>query len=264
MGIVPWNVSGDDSYSYGVTTAPTAAAPTLLGSAWLDIEKFFGIHGQTTASISPTMTDAQKSVAKGAASMQNIGLLTTIMGGVNAAIGGYYAAEASRYQAKSTALNLGYQADMAAINARGAEYTAEGYLEAGKSQIQSLTMAAGQQKSAATASMASRGIALGEGSAQEFTASQDLVKDMSVYTINSNATREAAAARMQAANYRGQAIMDRTGAVNANLTAGSISPFQVMTTSLMSTASSIASQWNQAQRLKMYGYGYPGGYSSAG
>lgn len=229
---------------------------SLLTNSWDDIQKFFGINGKTTATFGTGMSDDQKKAAVGAATMQNVGLLTTIMGGVNTAVGSYFAAEAQRYQSKSQALTLGYEADMASINARSAEYTAEGYLESGKSQIQSLTLRAGQEKASATASMASRGLALGEGSAQEFTASQDIVKDISMYTINSNATREAAQARTQAANYQNQSLMDRTGAVNANLSASSISPFSVMTSSLISTASSVASQWNQAQRLKMMGYGY--------
>jgi hypothetical protein len=57
--------------------------------------------------------------------------------------------------------------------------------------------------------------------------------------------------------------MDRTGAVNANLSADSVSPFSAMTSSLLTSASSVASNWNNSQRLKMmYANGYYGGGSS--
>jgi hypothetical protein len=179
-----------------------------------------------------------------------------IFKGLGSAVSSYFAAQSQQYQYKSQALELGYQADMADINKRSAEYTAEGALESAKTQIQNVTLQAGQQKAAATAEMGSRGIVLGQGTSQEITASQDVVKDISMYTINANATREAAQARTAGAGYAGQAIMDRAGEVNANLSASSVSPVSSVMSSLMSTAGSVASSWNNAQRLKMMGYGY--------
>src|ERR1019366_5905184 len=106
----------------------------------------------------------------------NAGMMMTIMGGINSAGGGYFAAESQRYQDKSQALNLGYQADMASINARSAEYSAQSKLEAGKSEIANMTMAAGQQTASTTATMAAHGVRLGVGSTADITASQNIVK----------------------------------------------------------------------------------------
>jgi hypothetical protein len=238
---------------------------TILTSGWTEIEKFFGINGHTTASTTG-MTPAQVKTVTGAATLQNVGVLSTILGGLNSAVGSYFAAQSQQYQYKSQALSLGYQADMAAINARAAEYSAESSLEAGKSQIERLTLQEGQQKASSTAAMASRGIALGQGSAAEVTASQDVVKDIDMYTISANATREAALARTQATSYRNQSLMDRTGAVNAKLSADSVSPFSAVSTSLINTATSVANQWNNKQRLKaaMAGGYYGSNYSAGG
>jgi hypothetical protein len=238
-------------------TAEWESSPSFLTSTWNDVENFFtGANANTNG-----MNAAQASTAKGATAMQNAGLLMSIMGGVNSAIGGYFQAKSQQYQDKSQALNLTYQADMASINARSAEYSAQSTLEAGHSQIENMTMAAGQQKASTTATMAAHGIALGSGSAQEISASQDIVKDINAYTINANATRAAAQDRTQATNYQNQALMDRTGAQNALRSADSISPFASMTSSLLTSASSVASNWNNSQRLKMM---MAGGYMPSG
>jgi hypothetical protein len=232
---------------------------TLLTSSWDGIQEFFGINGHTTATLTPNMSAGQVSAATGAATMRNAGMMMTVMGGINSAVGGYYAAESQRYQDKSQALNLGYQADIAAINSRSAEYSAQSTLEAGKSQIANMTMAAGQATASTTATMAAHGIRLGQGSAQDITASQNIVKDINAYTIDANATRAAAQDRTQATNFSNQALLDRTSAANATRSANSISPFSAMTSSLLTTAASVGQQWNTSQQAKMmYGY-YAGG-----
>jgi hypothetical protein len=233
-----------------------ASSPSFLTSAWHDVTNFFTGKGANVTG----MTDSQTKAAQSSTAMQNVGLMMTVMGGINSAIGGYFQAKAQQYQDKSQALNLGYQADMANINARSAEYSAESTLNSAHSEIANVTMQAGQQKASTTATMAAHGVALGSGSAQEISASQDIVKDINVYTINANAARAAAQQRTQATNYTNQALMDRTGAVNANLSASSISPFSAVTSSLLTSASSVASNYNNNQRMKlMYGNNYYGG-----
>lgn len=231
---------------------------TLLTNSWDGIQSFFGINGHSTAALTPTMSADQQKAATGAATMRNAGMMLSIFGGVNSAVGAYFQAQTQQYQDKSQALNLGYQADMAAINSRSAEYSAESTLEAGKSQIANMTMAEGQQKASTTATMAAHGIRLGVGSAADISASQDIVKDINMYTIDANATRAAAQDRTQATNYQNQSLMDRTGAVNATLSAKSVNPFSAMTSSLLTTASSVGSQWNTGQQAKMM-YAYYGG-----
>jgi adenine-specific DNA methylase len=231
---------------------------TLLTNSWDDVQSFFGINGHTTASLGPNMTPAQVKSATGAATMQNAGMLMTVMGGINSAVGGYFQAKSQQYQDKSQALNLGYQADMAAINSRSAEYSAESTLEAGKSQVANMTMAAGQQTASTTATMAAHGVRLGVGSTADITASQNIVKDINAYTINANATRAAAQDRTQATNFSNASLMDRTSAANATASANSVSPFSALSTSLMTSASSVAQQWNNSRQTRMM-YAYYGG-----
>ena len=246
--IVPF-VSGDPGGGgWPAAGGGSNGGPSLLTGAWKDVTNFFTGKGANTTGMNP----GQTATAQKATAMQNVGLMMTIMGGLNSAIGGYFAAKSQQYTQKSQALTLGYEADMAAINARSAEYSAESTLEAGKSQIFNTTMQAGQEKASTTATMAARGIKLGQGSAQEITASQDIVKDVNVYTINANATRAAAQQRTQATNYQNQSLMDRTGAVNAKLSA--------VTSTLLTSASAVATNWNNSQRLKMMmAGGYYGG-----
>lgn len=184
--------------------------------------------------------------------MSNTALLTQIMGGVNSAVGGFFQAQSQQYQDKSQAVNLQYQSDMAAINARNSEYQAESDLRAGKSQIANYTMQEGQQASASAANTAARGLRAGVGTTRDVAASMTLVKDINVYNINSNAVREASAARVQATSYQNQSNLDSVSAANANRSASSISPFASVAASLLTSASSVASNWNNSQRMKQY------------
>lgn len=240
-------------------TPPVAAFDNSTnGSLLTGFENFFGIGGHTTANINSSMSQSQRDAATGAATMRNAGMMMTIMGGVNSAIGGYFAAQTQKYQDKSQAVSLGYQADMASINARSAEYSAQSTLEAGKSQVANMTMAAGQATASTTATMAAHGVRLGVGSAADITASQNIVKDINMYTIDANATRAAGQDRVQATNYSNQSLMDRTGAANALRSANSISPFSAMTSSLLTSASSVGQQWNTSQQAKMMFQYYEG------
>jgi hypothetical protein len=231
---------------------------TLLTSSWDGIQSWFGINGHTTASLNPSMTTDQVGAATSSATLRNAGLMMTIMGGVNSAIGSYYAAESQRYQDKSQALSLGYQADIASINSRSAEYSAQSTLEAGKSQIANMTMRAGQEKASTTATMAAHGVRLGVGSTADISASQDIVKAVNMYTIDANATRAAAQDRTQATNFSNQSLMDRTSAANANRSASSVSPFSSMMSSMLTSASSVGQQWQSSQQAKLM-FQYYGG-----
>lgn len=191
--------------------------------------------------------------------MQKIGLFGAAIGAINSAIGTYYSAKSAQYQAKSQASTMRFQADMATINARHEEINAQSILAAGEKQIGQYTMAAGQAKAGAKTAMGSRGIVLGEGSARDVEASMDIVKSIDVLTINSNAVRAAEAARMQGVNYRNQSLMDSTSAKNIDASASTIRPMGSSFTSLLGSATSIASQFSYAQQRKLNPnlYGYP-------
>jgi len=225
-------------------------AVSFLTDSWDDVQKFFGLNGKTTANIAG-MNPTQASVATGAARVQNIGLLTTVFGGINSAIGNYYAAQSAQLQEKSQASSLQFQSDMDALNARNAEISAQSILEQGKTQVQQYTMQYGQQRANTVANQAARGIALGEGSSKEVLASMDLVKDLDVLNINSNATRAAWAERTSGTNYANKSLLDRTSAQNLRTSADSISPGLAVGTSLLGSATGVASQWDWRRRLAM-------------
>jgi hypothetical protein len=94
------------------------------------------------------------------------GSIMSVFGAVNSAIGSFYAADSQKTQLKMQAQNQRFQAQMSAINARGAEMQAQQSLLAGERAIGQYTMGAGQRRASATASMAARGIQGGVGSAE--------------------------------------------------------------------------------------------------
>lgn len=221
--------------------------PNFLTSTWDKIDGWFAGRNADTTGMTPSMA---KTAQMGQMS-KNLGLLTSILGGVNSAIGTYYSAKTAQYQEKSEASSLAFQSDMASINASRAEMTAESIEESGKSQIANYTMRAGQEKSAATASMAARGIALGVGSAADVSASMDVEKDLNVLAINSNTTRQAWAAREQETNDQNESLIDRTSAVNSLRSANSISPIGSTVNSLLGSATRVAGQWDWNRWMQM-------------
>jgi hypothetical protein len=221
----------------------------FLSSSWDDIEKWFQGKNTDTTGMTPSMTKT----AQTGQQMRNLGLLTAVLGGINSTIGTYYAAKTQQYQERSEASSFAFQSDIAAINKSRAELTAESIQESGKSQVANYTIRAGQDKAAATATMAAHGIALGFGSAAEVSASQDIEKDLNVLAINSNATRQAWAARQRGTDYENEALLDRTSSVNARRSADSINPTASAFTTLLGSASQIAGQWdwNKWMRTRM-------------
>jgi len=125
------------------------------------------------------------------------------------------------YQLESNAINLEteastamFQSGISAINARNAENTAQYILQSGQREVAKLTLRAGKIKSGQTASMAARGIALGEGSAAEVIATTDFMKESDALTINANSVRASAAQRIQAANFEAQSRLLGVNAEN--------------------------------------------------
>lgn len=243
-GIVPYD-SGDSLDGGGYATP--GASPNFLTSSWDSIQNWFTGRTANTTGMSPSLAKT----AQAGQAMSNVGLVTSVLGGINSAIGSFYAAKTAQYQEKSQASSFAFQSDMAAINASRAELTAQSIQEAGKNQIAGYTMQAGEQKAGATASMAARGIALGVGSAADVSASMDIQKSLNTLAINSNTTRQAWAAREQATNYQNQSLLDRTSAVNATRSANSISPVGGAVNSLLGSATQVAGQWDWNRWLKM-------------
>lgn len=233
-----WNQTG--------AGADNPASPNFLTSGWDTVQNWLTGRNADTSGMPPVLART----AQTARMTKNVGLITTVLGGVSSAIGSYYAAKNEQYQQKSEASSYAFQADMAAINASRAQITAQSIEEAGKRQIADYTMRAGAQKSSTTASMAARGVALGVGSAADVAASEDVQKDLNVLAIHANTTRQAWAAREQATNFADRSLIDRTSAVNANRSAGTISPFASGANSLLNSATRVAGRWDYSRWLQ--------------
>lgn len=224
---------------------------TFLTSSWLDFEKFFGIGGHTSVDTSGMQTQGQVDTATNAQTLKNAGTLTAIFGGINSAIGSYYQAQAQQYQLKSQASSLQFQSGMDAINAHGAEMSAQSIEEAGKTQVEQYTMKAGQEAAATQVGTAARGVDLSSGSAVAQRASDELVKQLDVLTINSNATRAAWSQRTQATNDQNQSLLAGVSASNLRAGANTISPGLAVSTSLLNSATGIASQWDYRRKIAL-------------
>ena len=166
--------------------------------------------------------------------MATVGAVAGIFGGINSAYGAFASARSTKNQ-------LEFQAKMSEINARQAEQQAQSIMYAAERQAGQVTLRAGKVKSSQKASMAANGIALGEGSAAETIATTDLMKEIDALTINANAVRAAAAARSQSVNYSNQSLLSQTSS-------DTISPFSSAATSMISSATTVASSWYSSSR----------------
>ncbi len=177
------------------------------------------------------------------------GLILSAFGAVNGAIGSYYAAESQKNQLKMQAQNQRFAAQMSALNARQAEFGAQQIMRAGQREIGRYTMAAGQQRASAQASMAARGIQAGVGSAKEVMTSMKLMGEIDRLTMDSNLVRQTEAMRSQQINYMAQAAIQGTSASNISATANTISPFSATFSSLLGSAASVGGMWAQQMRM---------------
>lgn len=199
------------------------------------------------------------------------GPILQVAGMATGAIGSYYNAKIQqtqllaqgdnlRYQSQSQAMALQFQKEMMALNAELAEADAQQIMLAGEREAGKVSRAYGRAKNSNRASMAARGIQLGEGSAAEVDASIELAKQVDMLTINANRVRAAEAARMQRVNYSNQSLMSGVSASNvammgelsaANLasSASSISPFGQAFSSLLNNAGTVANTWYRDNQL---------------
>ena len=169
-----------------------------------------------------------------AVDMGGAALMLQLGGLLTSGVGSYYSAQSQRSA-------LRFQAEMAAINARMAESSAQQELARGQQQVGALTLKAGQLKGSQRAAMAANGIDLGQGSAAEIQASTDIMKEIDANTIEANAVRSAWGYRTQGVNYQNQALMARASA-------SGISPLGAAATSLLGGAGQVASNWYQLNK----------------
>jgi len=120
-------------------------------------------------------------------------------------VGSYYAAKGQKMQ-------LELQSKMAELNAKQAEGQARDILMQGQRAQQGIKMAGAQIKSSQRAQMAASGVDLASETAVVNQTSTDFLSELDANTAAANALRAAWGQRMQAVNYRNQALMARSSA----------------------------------------------------
>ena len=192
------------------------------------------------------MTSNEQQMAQ---AFKTYGPVIAISGAIGQIASAYYAAKTQQYQLDSQALSLEFQKDIAGINARQAEFTAQGILRAGQQQSGAMTLKYGKAKGAQRAAMAANGGVIGEGSNAEIEATNELMKEIDANTINANTVRQAENARNQSQNYKTQAAMYGVSANNARTSSESISPYLAASTTFLNSATSIASTLYRDKQL---------------
>jgi len=150
-------------------------------------------------------------------------------GAATSAIGAYGSA-------KSQKSALGFQAQMADMNAQLAERRAQISLEQGAYQAQEIERGGARQKGTQRAEMGASGVALGSTTAQAIVNGTDLVTAEDARQARVNAVREAFGHRTDATNKRNEGVAARANARGIN-------PMGVAATSLLGSATSMATSY---------------------
>lgn len=211
-----------------------------------------------------------------ATSVAGLGFVSQVGGAATGLIGSYNSAQSQKS-------SLGFQANMARINAdiannnantveafgktnadmalatgefnsSIAELGAQSALAAGQNQIATQTMKAGQVKSSQRAAMAANGVDINQGSAAEVQDTTDIIKEIDTRTLQANALQAAwgyraqgLEAKMQASNQAFNAQAQATMQAN-NLRTGAVGD-QAQAAMKDVAASSIKPAWGAATSL---------------
>jgi hypothetical protein len=151
--------------------------------------------------------------------------------------------------AKSQKSALGFQAEMADLNAALAERRAQIALEQGAFQAAEIERGGARIKGAQRASMGAGNVALNEGSALAVVAGTDLVTAEDARQARINAVRAAFGHRTDATNMKNEGNAARANAKGIN-------PWGAAATSLLGSATSMASSY--------YGMKGEGAFSGSG
>ncbi len=168
--------------------------------------------------------------------MAAIGIGASVGGTIFNTIGGWMGNQAQAQQAA-------YQSAIATANAKIAQQNADYALQSGEKQAQIYGMKAGQQAAAIRVRQGSSGIDVGSGSAVDVQKSQELVKDIDLNQIRTNAARVAYGYQTEGATATAQAQMYKSASENIS----AAGPFQAAG-SILSGVGSVSSKWIQASQ----------------
>lgn len=204
-----------------------------------------------------TLSQSQATVAQGgggtASGGGGFGYAAMIVGALTQIAGAYYSAEMARERGKMHALNIRFAEKEAARNARAAESDAQLALESGQREVGRLTLGVGAAKAAKRARAAASGLRLNAGgSVAEGEASQELVKQIDVFTIRRNAVRAANASRTRRSGFASDGLILGASARNAERSADAISPLFDAGVAAAGAASNVALNMARDRRLATY------------
>lgn len=169
--------------------------------------------------------------------------------GMNA-VGSYAGAAAQQASLRS-------QARISEINATMADAAGRAELMASERQQNQIYLRGAQVKASQTSAYAANGIDVGVGTPVNVATSADYVTQVDANTAAANGIQAAWGRRIEAGNYRRQAVSQRA-------TASGISPGMAAFSSLLSSASQVASSWYTSSKSGALGGSSGGGQSSQG
>jgi len=164
----------------------------------------------------------------------NAGLIMQGFGAINSTIGAYKQSQAAKSSYE-------YQAQVASWNAHLADRRASDAITRGQTDEGTQRLKAAGIYSAQRATLAARGLDLGEGSALNILADTKFMGEVDALTIRNNAAREAYGYQYQAAN-------DRFASDFYKGRAGAESPLVAGGTSLLAGAGQVATSWYRLKK----------------
>ena len=160
--------------------------------------------------------------------------------------GGALSAVSAYGAAASKKSSLRYEAQIADFNATLAEQRAQIAQEQGRAKVFQIQRQAAGLKGEQRAAMAARGLDLTTGTPADIISSTDFMSQLDQTQAEVNAAREAWGYRTQATNFKNEA---RTGRANAS----AISPGLAAATSLLGSATTMASSWYGFKKQGAFG-----------
>ena len=152
--------------------------------------------------------------------------------------GAYLSAQGAKNKAAAQQATLGYEAAVAANNQKIAQYQSGLAIQNGQIMAENQQLKTNQVMGDQRAAMAANGVDLGTGSSADVLATTKFMGERDSLTIQDNAARQAWGYQLQAQNYGNEANTD-------NAMKNAINPDLAMETSLLGSASSVASSWYQ-------------------
>lgn len=169
-----------------------------------------------------------------------VGLGSTILGGETSAKG---AAEQGIAQLKQNY----YQAGIAQFNANVARQNADYERNRGEQEAQQYGIAGAQKMGAITAAQGASGLDVNTGSAAAVRAGEARVQAMDLTQIRSNAAKAAYNYDVEAQGFENQSALYTMAGTNA-VDAANIN----VESSIIGTASSVASKWSQGSQVGLF------------